>query len=54
MDDFYELVKQMRETQKLYFKTRDANVLNESRRLEKEVDKAIKEHDEDKFGGKLF
>ena len=42
-DDFIKLVKEMRETQKLYFKTRNAEVLVESKRLEREVDKKIEE-----------
>ena len=51
--DFYELVASMRKVQKEYFRTKDANALNESKRLEKEVDKALKEHEEDKLG-RLF
>ena len=54
MDEFCELVKQMREAQKRYFRTRDANDLNESKRLEREVDKAIKDYVESKLGGLLF
>lgn len=42
-DDFIKLVKEMRETQKRYFKTRNAEVLAESKRLEREVDKKIEE-----------
>ena len=53
-DEFYKLVEEMRNVQKEYFRTRDANILNESKRLEKAVDNAIKEHEEDKFGMKLF
>ena len=39
--DKYESVKEMRDAQKMYFKTRDSKVLSESKRLEKEVDKAV-------------
>jgi len=53
-EEFYDLVSRMRSAQKEYFRTRDANVLNESKRLEKEVDNAIKEHEEDKLGGRLW
>lgn len=42
-NDFIKLVKEMRETQKRYFKTRNAEVLAESKRLEREVDKKIEE-----------
>ena len=35
---FIDLVRQMRENQKEYFRTRHPNYLNESRRLEKQVD----------------
>lgn len=40
---FYELVKEMREAQRAYFKTRDKSWLNKSKDLEKQVDQAIKE-----------
>lgn len=40
---FLSLVKRMRESQKMYFKTRDRAVLDESKRLEKEVDRRIGE-----------
>lgn len=53
-DDFYELVKRMRKAQKDYFRTRESVPLEDSKRLEREVDKAILEHEEDKLGGKLF
>ena len=53
-EEFVRLVDEMRQTQKLYFRTRDANVLNKSRELEKKVDAAIRKYDEDKLGGKLF
>lgn len=54
MTDFMTLVREMRETQKEYFRTRDANVLNKARDLEAKVDKAIKETEEDELGPKLF
>ena len=41
MNDFIKLVKEMREMQKRYFKTRNADVLKESKRLEREVDAEI-------------
>lgn len=53
-DDFYELVKRMRKAQKDYFRTRESAPLEDSKRLEREVDKAILEHEDDKLGGKLF
>lgn len=39
--EFVSLVAQMRANQKTYFKTRAYDVLNESKRLERLVDKAI-------------
>ena len=54
MEEFVRLVEEMRQTQKLYFRTRDANVLNKSRELERKVDAAIKKYDDDKLGGSLF
>ena len=54
MEEFYNLVAEMRAKQKEYFRTRDANVLNEAKDLEKRVDKAIRDHEEEKLGGKLF
>ena len=53
-DEFYNLVESMRTAQKRYFKTRDANYLEESRKLEKAVDKALAEHEEAKRGESLF
>lgn len=41
--DFIALVAQMRTNQKAYFKTRNYEALNESKRLEKLVDNAIEE-----------
>lgn len=40
---FQNLVEQMRHEQKEYFRTRSAQSLEESKRLEKEVDKALRE-----------
>ena len=42
-NDFVKLVKEMREMQRRYFKTRSMEALTESKRLEKEVDKYIEE-----------
>lgn len=42
---FFEKVKRMREAQKDYFKTRSTRYLNESKRLEKEIDDEIKRVD---------
>lgn len=38
MTPFEELVKQMRDTQKEYFRTRDKDTLKKSKALEKKVD----------------
>ena len=54
IEEFYSLVADMRATQKEYFRTRDANTLNRSKDLERAVDKAIRDHDEDKMGCSLF
>lgn len=43
---FFNLVKQMREAQKEYFKTRSMQALDNSRKLEREVDKYIKAGDD--------
>ena len=42
MHEFIKLVKTMRAAQKVYFRTRDRADLIDSRRLEAEVDRAIK------------
>ncbi len=39
---FFRLVERMRDKQKEYFRTRSAAVLNESKQLERDVDKEIK------------
>ena len=41
--DFESIVRQMRAAQKKYFRTRDRGVLEESKRLEREVDKYLEE-----------
>ena len=53
-DEFYALVAEMRAKQNEYFRTRDANVLNECRKLERQVDRAIADREERKKGGFLF
>lgn len=45
MNEFIELVRQMREAQKEYFRTRDRQVLQRSKALEKRVDALIAEYD---------
>ena len=42
---FFEKVKRMREAQKNYLKLRSPHYLNESKRLEKEIDDEIKRVD---------
>ena len=48
MNEFIELVRQMREAQKEYFRTRDRQVLQRSKALEKRVDALIAEYNEPK------
>lgn len=43
--EFYNLVKQLRERQKAYFKTRDLKSLEESKRMERLLDEEIKKRD---------
>ncbi|MBQ8692217.1 MAG: hypothetical protein IJ520_03640 [Synergistaceae bacterium] len=43
-DEFYTLVRSMREAQKQYFKTRCRDTLIESKRLEAAADKEIKRY----------
>lgn len=52
--DFFDLVKDMRDTQKKYFRTKDSNFLNRAKELEKAVDKALDEYEESKYGERLF
>lgn len=40
-DKFVELVKKMRKAQRDYFATRDRCILDDSKRLERQVDKVI-------------
>lgn len=42
-DEFLDMVEKMRNGQKQYFKTRSKEDLIESKRLEKEVDRAIED-----------
>jgi|GEM_PF-1976267 len=44
-EDFYEAVRKMRTAQKAYFKTRGYDVLLESKKLEKLVDKMLSQLD---------
>ena len=55
--DFFTLVARMRDKQKEYFRTRSSYVLQESKRLEKQVDDEIKRVNaiiKDKQEPKLF
>ena len=55
--DFFTLVTRMRDKQKEYFRTSSASVLQESKRLEKQVDDEIQRVNEiikDKQEPKLF
>lgn len=57
MDKFMLTVKQMREAQKRYFRYRTIIELNQSKKLEKEVDDMIREREReenDKLQLKLF
>ena len=49
-EDFYVLVRQMRNAQKKYFLTRDKGILTCSKELERRVDIALQEY----FEPKLF
>jgi len=40
-DEFRAIVREMRNAQDRYFKSRDPNAIKEARRLETEVDRAI-------------
>jgi hypothetical protein len=42
MKEFIELVREMRNAQKEYFKTRSRDLLSKSKQLEKQVDDEIK------------
>ena len=52
--EFLEKVQEMRKKQKEYFRTRDANVLNESKILERQVDKMAEELQSRRKGEMLF
>lgn len=55
--DFFNLVTKMRDKQKEYFRTRSASALQESKRLEKQVDEEIQRVNgiiKDKQEPKLF
>lgn len=54
MDEFLSTVARMRQAQKDYFKTKDKNVLERSKSLERMVDKQILEllKDQEKPGDK--
>ena len=47
--EFYDLVRQMRNAQKEYFRTRDKGILTCSKELERRVDNALSEHYEPKL-----
>lgn len=51
---FLEKTQEMRNKQKEYFRTHDANVLNESKKLEREVDKMADELQSRRRGEMLF
>ena len=53
-DHLVSLVSQMRLKQKEFLKTRDANVLRESKALESKVDKEVEEYVEEQRGRSLF
>ena len=42
-NEFMMLVKEMRQHQKTYFKTHSIKALNDSKNLERQVDKALEE-----------
>lgn len=44
LDQFARLVADMREAQREYFRTRSSTALDRSKRLERQVDQAIKDH----------
>lgn len=51
---FIDLVCRMRSAQKQYFRTRTFADLEESKKLEREVDKALQEYNEPSFYFSLF
>ena len=50
--DFKALVKEMRQAQKKYFRTRDKNVLAKSKELEAKVDEVLSDQQQLEFGEK--
>lgn len=51
LEEFLILVSQLRETQKLFFRTKDRTVLRHAFKLEKSVDETIKKYEQlIKFG----
>lgn len=53
-NDFIYTVAAMREAQRQYFRTRMPHFLNESKKLEKQVDAQIEKHYEARRSPKLF
>lgn len=51
---FLEKVQELRKTQKEYFRTRDANVLNRSKDMERMIDKLAEELQSRRKGEMLF
>jgi hypothetical protein len=52
-EDFCKLVDGMRHAQKEYFRTRSSTALDESKRLERRVDEALRDDGQkEMFGGK--
>lgn len=47
-DDFFDLVEQMRDAQKEYFRTRSKDALEHSKQLERSVDAKIRAYKEKK------
>ena len=54
LTEFADIVSKMRSLQKDYFRTKDANVLKESKKAEKEVDTILEKLEEYKKGASLF
>ena len=53
-NDFINTVAAMREAQRQYFRTRMPHFLQESKKLEKEVDRTIEAHYQERREPKLF
>lgn len=43
-DSFYKLVSEMRDAQKEYFRTKNTHILVKSKKLESQVDQALKHY----------